>query len=160
MHKVMGKIGGYLPVDIKFEKVPVRTITKSRVGETMMDIATLPLSSWFKASINLGGHFFFGGKSLDHIEGFMEILDKWWRNYRMLDPDHPCFCRDGQDVEEQFKFWIPIALHGDEGRGRYKRPIMICSYQPVLTNFKDLPNLKGWELPKVVSRIGEVFDRF
>ena len=97
----------------------------------------LPLSSWVQTSFNLGGHFFLGGKSTECFEEFFKI---WWTGYKKMDPNLPFF----NDFGEKFvRASLPIALHGDEGHGRYKRPIMIFSYQPLITSFDGRVNLKG-----------------
>ena len=81
--------------------------------------------------------FFLGGKSTECFEEFFKI---WWTGYKKMDPNLPFF----NDFGEKFvRASLPIALHGDEGHGRYKRPIMIFSYQPLITSFDGRVNLKG-----------------
>lgn len=145
LHGFAVKMGKRLPVKEKYVKTPIRTVTKAKVHEVETDFPTLPLSSWMQTSFDLGGHFFLGGKSTECFEEFSKMLDSWWTNYKKLDPNHPFFNDFG---EAYFHVSFPIAVHGDEGRGRYKRPIMIFSYQPLITNFDGRVNLKGSVCPK------------
>lgn len=140
MHSFVARTGKQLPVEVKHVKTPVRKVTKARVHEVETNFPTLPLSSWMKASFDLGGHFFLGGKDINHFDQFSRILVEWWKSYKMVDPDLPFFQDFG---EECYGTSFPVALHGDEGRGRYKRPIMIYGYQPLITNFDGKSNLKG-----------------
>ena len=148
-HHVAQTSGKRLPVAIDWVQTPIRTITKSKVTEELVDFPTLPLSSWMRASFDLGGHIFVGGKGMDHLNQFCDILHDWWIKYRRLDPNLPVY----EDFDESdCRFLIPIAIHGDEGRGRYKRPIMIFSFQPILTNFEGQANLKGSGLVNMCTK--------
>lgn len=140
LHGFAGKTGKRLPVEVKFVRAPIRKITKAKVHEVDCDFPTLPLSSWMRASFDLGGHFFLGGKDVEHMNDFSQILVDWWKSYKRLDPDLPFFLDFG---EEFYGTSLPMALHGDEGRGRYKQPIMIFSFQPLITNCDGKSNLKG-----------------
>lgn len=134
-------------------KTPVRKIMKGTVGyvEVNTDFPTLPLSEWMETSFDLGGHFFLGGSGGEDFAAFSDILLDWWRAYREVDPSLPLF----NDFDEsEYRYCLPMALHGDEGRGRYKRPIMVFSFQPLITNFNNQTNMKrlvfetvGWSCP-------------
>eukprot|EP00435_Cladocopium_sp_Y103_P023850 s546_g5.t2 len=140
LHRFVARTGKRLPVKISYVKTFVKKITKSRVQEVEVDFPTLPLSAWMEVSFSLGGHFFLGGKGVDHFQSFSQILHDWWVSYKKIDPTLPFF----QDFDEShYGYSFPVAVHGDEGRGRYKRPIMIFSYQPLITNFEGHTNLKG-----------------
>lgn len=139
-HTFAASSGRRLAVKVAYVNTPVRKITKCRVGEVQIDFPTLPLSAWMNASFDLGGHFFLGGKGASYFKEFSQILHDWWLQYRRIDPTLPFF-RDYDESEYQFS--LPVAIHGDEGRGRYKRPIMIFSFQPLVSNFEGNANLKG-----------------
>ena len=148
LHRFVARTGKRLPVKISYVKTFIKKITKSRVHEVEVDFPTLPLSAWMEASFGLGGHFFLGGTGIDHFQSFSKILHDWWVSYRKIDPTLPFF----QDFDEShYGCSFPIAIHGDEGRGRYKRPIMIFSYQPLITNFDGHTNLKGSGLFKTIK---------
>lgn len=53
-----------LPVEIDWVPIPIRVISKSKVTETEVEFPTLPLSSWMRASFDLGGHFFLEERGL------------------------------------------------------------------------------------------------
>ena len=140
LHAFARKTECLLSVRVQKVQTIVRQIEKSKVHEVEIDYPVLPLSSWMETSFNLGGHFFLGGKGLSSFSQFSKILCDFWRRYRPLDPDLPFF----EDVGEPYYHCsFPVAVHGDEGRGRYKRPILVLSFQPVLSNMKDEVNLKG-----------------
>lgn len=140
LHAFAAKTGRRLPVEVVLVPTIVRRISKARVREVDYDYPTLPLSAWMETAFSFGGHFFLGGRSTDHFAEFSNILRDWWLSYKAVDPNLP-FYKDFP--EDAYGFSFPIAIHGDEGRGRYKRPIMIFSYQPVITNFDGKANLKG-----------------
>lgn len=52
----------------------------------------------------------------------------FWQLFRETDPDHPVYARH----EGRLGRVLPIMLHGDEGRTKGKRPIMVIALQPVL----------------------------
>lgn len=139
LHRYVAKTGKRLPVKIAMVNTLVRKITRARVHEVKIDFPTLPLSNWMKASFDLGGHFFLGGAGGEHFNDFKQILHDWWCRYKKVDPELPFY----KDFDEQeYQYCIPVAIHGDEGRGRYRRPIMIFSYQPLITNFENQANMK------------------
>jgi hypothetical protein len=94
----------------------------------------LHFSSWWP--------FFLGGNTLDdNAKAFRGELDRFWRNYRKIDPTFPFF-RDNS--ESCYEHCIPIALHGDEGRGRAKQPILVMSVQPLLPLNDGKTNMQGY----------------
>ena len=58
----------------------------------------------------------------------------------MIDPSFPFFERVSPD---QWCKSIPICIHGDEGRGRHKAPVMVVGVQPVLPIGDFKTNMKG-----------------
>lgn len=58
----------------------------------------------------------------DELRGF-------WELYLRGDPSHPMNCAGAPPKEVT----VPFYIHGDEGRGKYKSPIMIQAVQPVLS---------------------------
>lgn len=145
LHRFVAKTGKRLDVKVQPVNIKIRKVTKAKVHEVNVDHPTLPLSAWMQTSFDLGGHFFLGGKNKTHFSDFSKILDGWWRAYKAVDPNLPFFDDFG---EEYYRTSFPIAIHGDEGRGRYKRPIMVIGYQPLITNFDGQSNLKGSGMSK------------
>ena len=86
------------------------------------------------------------GRSLDSAKLFQEELVDFWGKYSMADPSHPFFAAADRNKSEWSRS-IPVAIHGDEGRGRQKQPVMVLAYQPLLpikgqkTTMKKFPGL-------------------
>lgn len=63
-----------------------------------------------------------GGHTLDSWNEAQKTLETFWNRYSNIDPNVPAIpsCT------------MPMYLHGDEGRGLGKRPLLVISYQPVM----------------------------
>lgn len=66
----------------------------------------------------LGGH-----KLETELPAIKTMLRQFWERYHFI---------DGLDVAQPEKT-LPFYLHGDEGRGQVRRPVMVISFQPVLS---------------------------
>lgn len=68
--------------------------------------------------------FFLAGKTLDEWADAQNMLKEFWSRYGKIDqtmvPSNPSQT-------------IPVYLHGDEGRGLGKRPLLVISFQPVMS---------------------------
>ena len=85
----------------------------------------LHLSEWLKTSFQdpYQGFFFLGGYKLEeNLPSIKNMFKQFWEQYSFVNEVLP-------QVPERT---IPMMLHGDEGRGQVKRPIMILSFQPVI----------------------------
>ena len=69
-----------------------------------------------------------GGHSLDEPEKFQAMLSQFWARFRLVRPSLDLY----QKTFDK-SFCIPIAVHGDEGRGKLRRPIMVEAWQPVIS---------------------------
>lgn len=69
-----------------------------------------------------------GGFKLEHVKHWSEMLRQFWKLYLSAYPGH-CLKTSGFD----HGFCIPYFFHGDEGRGYRNRPVMIESFQPVIS---------------------------
>lgn len=56
-------------------------------------------------------------------------LSNFWRIYLKSDPSHPM----GQPGAPPKECTVPMYLHGDEGRGKYRSPLMIQAWQPAVS---------------------------
>ena len=56
------------------------------------------------------------------------MLTDFWEGYKETDPDHPVY-ESGQDLSTH----VPYMIHGDEGRGKGKVPILVESIQPLIS---------------------------
>ena len=141
LHQVIGKTGKKLPVKVITVRLWVRT-SRRRVHLIPTNYPVLRIRDWVDCIFRHGGHFFLGGHTLDdNAKAFRGELDRFWRNYRKIDPTFPFF-RDNS--ESCYEHCIPIALHGDEGRGRAKQPILVMSVQPLLPLNDGKTNMQGY----------------
>ena len=58
----------------------------------------------------------------------LDMFGLFWSAYKDLQPDHPIFDR----TEAQRRRTIPILLHGDEGRGLSKDPLLVIAFQVMI----------------------------
>ena len=120
----------------------VRT-SRKRLAQRLVHYPVLLPSDWVNTLFNCGGHFFLGGRSLESRDTLRDVgaeLDQFWRRYRIIDESFPMFA----DVpEHEWKRSIPVALHGDEGRGKAKTPVMVVSLQCILPLVGKKTNMQG-----------------
>ena len=74
-------------------------------------------------SRRFAGYFFFGGYTLDEPLEIQRMLRDFWTKYKAY---------DGLEVENPAGT-LPVYIHGDEGRGQGKRPLLVVSFQPVIS---------------------------
>ena len=61
----------------------------------------------------------------------------FWQQYQLLQPSHDVFTTHAADLQHR----IPFVLHGDEGRGQKKKPVLIMQIHPVLGRGSLVPYL-------------------
>lgn len=91
----------------------------------------LHLSSWLKTSFEdpYGGFFWLGGLRVqDELAEIKNSLKVFWEHYQHVDVGD-----GGGEPPQRPECTIPFFLHGDEGRGQVKRPILVISYQPLMS---------------------------
>ena len=87
------------------------------------------LTDWMELLLgSCGGEFLLGGLEISEEEKYMDMFDRFWTRYTTVDPFHLVH---GKSRDDQ-KRTIPVALHGDEGRGLCKLPVLIESFQLVI----------------------------
>ena len=79
--------------------------------------------------------FFLGGNTLDTWEDAQAMLQTFWGRYKNIDPSL---------VPEHPSQTVPFYIHGDEGRGLGKRPLLVISFQPTMswTGGQKIPSTK------------------
>lgn len=142
LHKVIKKHDVQLPVKVSTVSCWIRT-SRRRVHQVLTNYPVLRIVDWIQTIFAYGGHFFLGGRSLDHLDAFRTELHTFWRNLKVIDPGCPLFDGPGALKEDEWERCIPIALHGDEGRGKAKNPIMIVGVQPILPLCGERTNMGG-----------------
>ena len=125
MHRLIHQKDKTLPVEIHTVKVKVRNHRKQKV--VLKPWPVIPLSNWMRECFEdpkYNGFFFLGGHNLGEWEAVQQMFTEFWDRYRKVDPSM---------VPEHPSQTVPIYLHGDEGRGLGKRPLLVISYQPVIS---------------------------
>jgi len=123
MHGLIHRKDKTLSVQVDSVQTRVRIPRKKKV--ILRPWPVIYLSNWVKECFEnkrYGGFFFLGGHTLDNWDDAQKMLKTFWDRYSNIDPNVPA----------NRSTTIPIYLHGDEGRGLAKRPLLVISYQPVM----------------------------
>lgn len=125
IYNFMHKGGHTLPVTISSVVVPVRGKSRYKHIEERRPWPLLLLSDWVKTSFEnpYGGFFFLGGYKLDQLERVKGMLRRFWQNYVTV---------DSNIVPLRPEVTIPFYLHGDEGRGQCRQPVLVLAAQPII----------------------------
>ena len=127
LHKLIEKSARALPLPTSTISAPIRTSRKGRPLKVKdVEYPILRPSDWARCIFKGGGHFLLGGSSLDDVQVFQDSLEEFWKRFKMVEPD--------LQFEGSPRLAIPYTLHGDEGRGKGKKPVLVLSLQPILTN--------------------------
>ena len=138
---LLHKKGHSIPVPLAAVTTPVRWAKRGSSKKAMIQYPILKLSDWCAKIFQAGGNFLLGGLNLDSAEQFGETLQLFWHRFRVMEPNLPFYQREDHD----WRYCLPFALHGDEGRSLGKRPVMIIAAQPLIA-CPDMSesNLKGY----------------
>ena len=117
-HRVFRQFGQSLPVKI----------TKVQI-QSMKDFPLVKFSSWLKYVIEYD--------ELDRLTGagditsMQSVLRTFWERYKTNNPKHLMYhSKTGAALHPEMT--IPVVHHGDEGRSKKKKQVMILSSTPVL----------------------------
>ena len=116
--------GKTLPVPLSAVMAPVRGKSRHKHIEWTRPWPVLLLSDWVRTAFQepFKGFYLLGGKKSDQLDEVKAMLSRFWSRYRLVDsdvaPEHP-------------EITIPFFIHGDEGRGQCKRPVLVLAAQPV-----------------------------
>ena len=138
LHNLILRQRRSLPVDASFVETPVRLLK----GKPRVEVTSYPIllpSTWLKFMCSIGGEVVLGGHNIDNPRAWQSMLGQFWTRFHRSQPG---INMHGVDPE----LAIPICVHGDEGRGKVKRPIMIIAWQPVVS----------WLGPAVVNTPGNL----
>ena len=59
------------------------------------------------------------------------IFSEFWQLYKLENADHPVYDLEARGLLDLSKC-VPLAWHGDEGRGRRRKPFLVCSYHSLI----------------------------
>ena len=125
-----------VPVSISFVDVPVR---QRRPVLKKVDIAypVIYPSSWMRFLLREHSYLLLGGNDLKDTAGWQAMLSEFWELHKAYDPTHIMSGPNSPPATHT----IALYIHGDEGRGKYKLPIMVEGIQPCVsfkgTSFKN-----------------------
>lgn len=141
LNTIIKQHGKKLPVEITGVPTMLRRSRKRKV-ESPINYPVLRLSSWADVIMDNGGHYFLGGRSLDEVDTFGDELETFWTRFKAVDPSFGFF-KDTSAAD--WRWAVPMALHGDEGRGKAKKPVMVVALQTILPlrSGKGLSNMSG-----------------
>ena len=142
LHQLVAKHGRQLNIQISHVKCRVKNYRKGKVRTETVSWPVIHLSQWMHCMLAQGGELLLAGHNVSKTDGWQRVFNQFWKEYQLVDPSHPIY----HDVEESLhRNFIPYTLHGDEGRGRNKTPVLIESFCPVVsykgveyTNIKSL----------------------
>ena len=128
LQKLLHKSGYSVRVKLSTITTPVRMIKRGCSTTAMVQFPILKLSDWCHRIFRSGGHFWLAGQTLDSAHSFGQTLHQFWERFRIAEPNLPFW-----DLDYDWRYCLPYFIHGDEGRGSAKRPIMVLSAQAVTT---------------------------
>ena len=138
LHRFLHRSGKSLNVAIATVNTRVRA-SRKRPAQVPVAYPVLKPSNWIRCSFALGGHAVLFGNTLDATDLISKTLHEFWSRYQQQDPEFPYF---RESSESEWSHAIPIALHGDEGRGKGKKPVMVIAVQTLLSSVGK-PTWKG-----------------
>ena len=150
-HRYVHRDGKTFGVHINSYKIPIRmkirtTHGKRRRREIEVEHPLILLSQWMAAILTTFPKFFLAGvcPERDGSDAYMQIFSRFWERFQSCQPDHPVYGK----TEEERSCTIPIAIHGDEGRGLAKVPLLVIAYQ-VIIPYSGENNLSSSKYPWV-----------
>lgn len=148
-HRYIHRDGKCFPVQISHVLLPIRMKKPNKAGrrinvEEHVNFPIITLSDWMASIMKTAPQFFLAGHCLSQVHKYGPMFQRFWDGYQQDCPGHPIFSKP----RSERKCCIPICLHGDEGRGLSKTPLMVLSYQVVIPhNGENSLNIKkqfGW----------------
>lgn len=136
LHTTIRRFKTVLGVNVSTVATKIR-LSKRRPDPVSCAHPVLHLSSWAECIFDAGGHFFLGGNDLDSFDTFRVELETFWSRFLVAEPTFPRL------DESEWGFTIPMAIHGDEGRGRGKLPVLVASVQTLMPICPGRTNLAG-----------------
>ena len=125
MHGYIHQKGKTLPVAISTVTIPMKTRVSRRFAIARRPWPVFHLC-WIQTGMEMNefrGFFFLGGLKLDQLVAAENALELFWDRYKVVDANSP---RNPRRT-------IPFFIHGDEGRGQVKRPLLIISFQCLMS---------------------------
>ena len=129
LHSLIHRSGKTVPIPVDSAETPVLVLSGKIRIETV-NYPLLMLSRWAEYIFSQDGQVLLGGHRLsDGSEPIARMFSRFWKRFQNLRPEMDVY-QQGWDLG----YCIPYGLHGDEGRGKLRRPIMCLSYQPLISH--------------------------
>ena len=100
---------------------------RPKMKEVVRNFPMIGLKAWAEYLLREAPEFVLGGNSLD--TDYQKTYCTFWETYSKLDGGHPVFA---DFPRSSWGNLVPYCLHGDEGRGKAKRPVLVTSYQMLI----------------------------
>jgi hypothetical protein len=111
-------------------KVPishVRVPVKARVCSILHPVIKMSDWSQYLLSDDVRSKLLLGGHSICNTDGWQNLFAEYWENFKRINPSHPVFDKPSHTL----RHCIPCSIHGDEGRGPAKAPVLCFNFQPL-----------------------------
>ena len=111
-----------LGVRITSVLTPIRVSRRRRVQQRPWPV--LHLEDWLETGFKspYSGFYFLGGLKLNNLVEIESLLSDFWGKHSNVEGNKPAIPSRT----------IPVLIHGDEGRGQAKRPLLVISFQPII----------------------------
>ena len=126
LHFYIHKKNMTLPVATSSVVIPIKARVSRRFAVARKPWPVFHLSSWIKTAMEtkpFEGFFLLAGMKLDKLAQAEDALELFWSRYKAVDPNTPDYPRRT----------LPFYIHGDEGRSQVKRPVLIISFQGLMS---------------------------
>ena len=127
LHSLIHKRGLTLPLRLHTVEIPV-CVRRPKLKKLWVHYPVILPTTWIEHLLREQSHLILGGHKLEALT-WKDELKSFWDIYLQGDPNHPMNCPGSPPKEVT----VPFYVHGDEGRGKYRSPIMIQAIQPVIS---------------------------
>ena len=128
LHRLIHREGLSVPVKIDFIKTQVRK-RRPLVKKVNVWHPVIYPSSWLDFLLKEHSYLLLGGHDLSDTTGWQKLLSDFWSLYKAYDEDHAMNGPNSPPASHT----IPLYVHGDEGRGKYRLPVMVEGFQPCIS---------------------------
>ena len=105
-------------------------LQKPKVRELDLLYPVITFSSWVTYLLKHAPQYALAGYDLEQRDQFTSVFQTFWQRYQSIDPLHPVYANF---APADYGRIIPWALHGDEGRGAAKIPVLVVAFQFVIS---------------------------
>ena len=124
LHRLIYRWGFTLKVHMTMVCLPVRF----RQVNVEMPWPVLKFSSWVRLIFEkTSGEPLLGGHKIQDELAWREMFRSFWAKHAAAFGPHPGISA-GADID----LHVPILIHGDEGRGKARKAVMVTSVQPMI----------------------------